>query len=389
MTLTETLDSQTIQTNHIVEGQDLAAARARMRGYIQLVATGPELSKSLDEQQAEDAMTLILDGLIDPVQTGIFLIALRMKRETDDENLGVLNALDKRLNKATAKADQVLTLTDPFNGYVRGAPMTAFLPPVLAACGLPTYSHGLQTVGPKYGITSQRILQMAGKDVAANVDQAAQRLSSDEVGWAYLDQKQIIPQLHDLAGLRDIMVKRTCLTTLEVVLKPISGQHQSHLMTGFVHKAYPPVYAQLAKRAGFDSAMIVRGVEGGCIPSLSQVSRYFGYHQFGGLQLNKLSPQSLGIKCDHRMVPLHEEHERVLANASYDNPALIDPVIETVLESGLNALSNQPGAALDSLVYGAAIALTHTAIGTTIEQSADLARQAIASGEALARFNQG
>ncbi|MFQ6021824.1 MAG: hypothetical protein ACE5NW_03805 [Acidiferrobacterales bacterium] len=32
----------------------------------------------------------MLEGKVDPVQAGVFLIALRMTRETDDEHKGVL-----------------------------------------------------------------------------------------------------------------------------------------------------------------------------------------------------------------------------------------------------------------------------------------------------------
>ena len=53
-----------------------------MRSYIQRIATGPEYSKDISFAEARDAMNHILDGSADPVQAGIFLIALRMKRET-------------------------------------------------------------------------------------------------------------------------------------------------------------------------------------------------------------------------------------------------------------------------------------------------------------------
>ena len=57
---------------------------------IKKVATGPHLSKDLSQQESQLAMDEILSGQADPVQAAIFLIALGMKRETDDENLGLL-----------------------------------------------------------------------------------------------------------------------------------------------------------------------------------------------------------------------------------------------------------------------------------------------------------
>ncbi|NKB77827.1 MAG: anthranilate phosphoribosyltransferase [Gammaproteobacteria bacterium] len=363
--------------------------RLRMRSYLQLVATGPELSKSLDMAQAEDALSLILEGKVDEIQSAILLIALRMKRETDDENIGALNALQKKLRTVTTKSRQILSISDPFNGYLRGLPITAFLPAVLAACGLPTYIHGVHSMGPKYGITAHMILKSVGKKVDLSVNEAAQRLDQQDVGWSYLDQKEMIPELHDLVGLRDTMVKRTCLSTLEVVLKPISGAQHSHLMTGFVHKAYPPVYCQLAKQVGYDSAIIVRGVEGGCIPSLSQVSRYFGYADGGELKLYKLAPQRIDIQQKSRMVPIPEGYLDCMGQTSYQNTEVLKPAIEQAAELGLGALANVSGSALDSLVYGAAISLSHLGLCRGLEEGATFARTTIASGKALEVFNAG
>ncbi|MGI9315947.1 MAG: anthranilate phosphoribosyltransferase [bacterium] len=366
---------------------DSAEAQSRMRAYLQLVATGPELSKSLTTAQAEDALNMILDKQVDPVRSGIFLIALRMKRETDEENIGALNALLNLTLQATAKAPEIVAIADPFNGFLRGLPASPFLPAVLAACGLPSYLHGLHAAGPKYGITPHMVLSTAGKEVDQNVDQAAAALDRDNVGWAYLDQAQYIPKLHDLVSLRDTMVKRTCISTLEVVLKPLSGSQRTHLMTGFVHKAYPPVYAALAKQAGFDSAMIIRGVEGGSIPSLSQLSRFFSYHGTEKEKMHKLAPREVGIDQRQRMVPVPAEFEEMVLRSGFGATEVLAPLVARNVELGIAALNNKPGPMLDSLLYGAAIALSHTGRCEGLESGADVARKAIASGEAAARFN--
>ena len=360
--------------------------KSRMRQYLQLVATGPELSKSLNQAQAEDAMALILQGEIDSVQTALFLIALRMKRETEAENLGVLDALIKRTKTRQIKNNSVLAIADPFNGYLRSMPATAFLPAVFAACGLPGYIHGLQTVGPKYGITAKMVLHAAGVNVDLNVDQGSGSLENNDLGWCYLDQKHYIPCLHDLVELRDTMVKRSCISTLEVVLKPLYGAASTFLMTGFVHKAYPPVYAALARHVGFSSAAIIRGVEGGCVPSLSQVSRYFGYQGEGELILNKLSPQEISIQQEQRGVVIPDEFNQDLQSTSFDNAHVLNNLAANVAEHGVDALNNKPGAMRDSLIYAASIGLTQFGIASDLQESANLARKAIASGEALERF---
>ena len=63
-----------------------------MTAIIKRVATGPELSKSVSSEEAHAGMLLLLDGLADRVQSAVFLIGLRVNRETEDENKGVLQA---------------------------------------------------------------------------------------------------------------------------------------------------------------------------------------------------------------------------------------------------------------------------------------------------------
>lgn len=360
--------------------------RKRMRSYLQRIATGPELSKPLSREQAKDGFDIILQGQVDSVQTAIFLIALRMKRETDDENLGVLEAIMSRCQSASIESGELMALADPFNGFVRGLPATPFLPAVLAACGLPTYLHGVQQMGPKYGITGHQVLQAAGFPVDLSPKLAAKQVDHPQVGWTYLDQQQYLPELHDLCSLRDKMVKRSLISTLEVAIKPLSGRSKTHLYTGYVHKAYPPVYESLARHAGFQSMILVKGVEGGCIPSLSQVSRYYGFHDGSPLTLHKLSPFALDIERDKRMVPFDPEYGEAIANSSFEHIEALQPVVSTTLELGLEALSGMPSAMHDSLIYGATIALMHTGRAKTWQQASDVSRHAISSGEAKARF---
>ena len=69
-----------------------------MHSIIQRIATGPVLSKSISLEESELAMKAILNGEINEVQSAIFLIAMRMKRETTDENIGILLALLSSIN---------------------------------------------------------------------------------------------------------------------------------------------------------------------------------------------------------------------------------------------------------------------------------------------------
>jgi len=357
-----------------------------MRSIIQRIATGPELSKDISLQEAHLGMKAILNNEVDPVQAAIFFIALRMKRETWDENKGVLDAIREATLGVTAEVDEVFDIADPYDGYNRTLPASPFLAPLLAECGVHAVSHAVDAVGPKYGVTHRHVLEAAGLNVDLIPAEAAKRLSDDTLGWAYVDQANYCPKLHDLIGLRSKIIKRQVITTVEVLTKPIAGKNKTHFMTGYVHKPYPPIYAMLARHVGFDSAILVRGVEGGIIPSLRQPGKFFSYQDRGEEQGMDIDPADVGISQNVRAVPLPEDLPKSSTGADEIAIAVdIKATAKAAADAGMQALAGKQGATYDSLVFSGAIALFHLGRATSLKEAGEQIRAALDSGKAANR----
>ncbi len=357
-----------------------------MRRCIQKVATGPEYSKDLTFDEARAAMRCILADDADPVEAAVYLIALRMKRETQEENRGTLQAIREALETATAPVDQVVAIADPYDGFLRSLPVSPFLPAVLAACDVAALSHGVEKVGPKYGATHHTILRAAGADVGLSVRRAAARLQ--DVGWAYVDQSRFCPRLHNLAPLRTRIVKRPLITTVEVLAHPVRGRRSTHLVTGYVHKAYPPIYLDLAKFAGFASAAVVRGSEGGVTPSLKQPARLHEYHGDAPARARELDPRAIGIDSKTRGVPLPDD----LPTAEEQGDAIaadvdVGALSQRAAAAGVAALQGEPGAARGCLIYSGATVLTHLRRFDSMADAAAAVAERLDDGSAYERFN--
>ena len=361
---------------------------AHMRDMIGRVATGPEYSKDLSFEESRAALRYILNNVADPVQAGVYLIALRMKRETDEENGGSLQAILDVTDQKIAQVDHVIDIAEPYDGYMRGAPVMAFLPAVLSACGSPTVSHGLDEVGPKFGVTHRKVLRAAGVDTDISTEQAVERINHPDIGWTYIDQSQFCTPLHNLVPLRQRIIKRPVLTTVEVLAKPISGKKSTHLMTGYVHKPYPPVYERLAKLAGFDSAVIVRGVEGGITPALNKPAKYFQYHGLkSSLQEIDIHPQEAGIEQEHRCVPIPPSAQTIQIQDGVEETTVnVEALAKASADAGLAAIAGETGFARDCLSYSAAIMLTHLGKAKSLKEGVTLATDTMDSGAALRRF---
>ncbi len=361
-----------------------------MRAIIQRIATGPEFSKDISQEEARAGMRDILEGKVDPVQAGIFLIALRMKRETDDETLGVYDAIREMSTVVTATVDEVMDIADPYDGYTRSLPASPFLPALLAACGVPAVSHGVESVGPKYGVTHRQVLRAAGAPVDLTPHEAATRISDPAVGWAYVDQQAFCPRLHALTGLRTLIVKRPVITTVETLIGPVRGREKTHLLIGYVHTPYPRIYAMLARHAGFDSALIVRGVEGGVILSLRQPGKCFYYHDQGEERDMDCDPSTLGIHQEVHAVPLPERLAPT-AEQREEMGVMLDPqaAAQAAAQAGLEALQGKPGPTRESLVYAAALCLWHLRRFDSPPAAVEAVRAVLDSGKASTRLRAG
>jgi anthranilate phosphoribosyltransferase len=360
-----------------------------MRAMIGRIATGPELSKPLSEAEARYGMRCILQPEADPVQSAIFLIALRMKRETPAENRGVLAAIRDAIDTQAVDVDDLVDLADPYNGFARTLPAAPFLPCVLSACGVPTLSHGVERLGPKFGATHHQVLAAAGINVNLSVQAAAAQIESG-AGWAYLDQAVFCPPLADLTSLRERIVKRPVLTTVEVLARPLIARGRSHLLTGYVHKPYPPVYTMLARSVGYDSALLMRGTEGGVVPSLRQQGKAVRYWQSDVDEELDLVPDTFGIALEQRAPAIPEDVLATDREAEFlDGPDFsVAALASAAALRGLSALGGEAGPVRESLVYAGAVTLMHMNPELSCASAAAQVRQVLDNGKALRCFEE-
>ncbi len=351
-------------------------SQALMKSIIQRVATGPDLSKDIAFEEAREGMQAILRGEIDEVQSAIFLIALRMKRETMEENEGILAGILAQSDKQIVNVDELVDLGDPYSGYNRSIPVSSFLPPLLAELGLPTVIHGLDSVSPKFGLTHRHINQALGLNVSHSTAEAKNRLENPMIGWSYIDQASYCPGLHDLVSLRNRLIKRTVINTVETLIGPLRGK-TTHSILGYVHKPYPPIYAHLVNASGMDSALLVRGVEGGVIPSLRQKGLMVSYKGIKEQGRVDIDPKALGIEQELRAIAFPKD-----LNVESD----IKKLAEHTVTLGKAALAGEKGMFYDGLVLAASLILWHTQKVSNLTDAPEIVRSVLDSGKVLDRI---
>jgi len=344
-----------------------------MREAIQKIAVGPDRGRDMTREESRLIMQSILEGGEDDIQIAVLLIALRMKRESMDEFLGLFDAMAASVKTEKVDVAELFCLADPFDGYVRTVTMTPFIPAVLAACGCSSLMHGVETVGPKHGVTANKVYQLAGIDIGLTPNAAASVIQ----GWAYLDQAVYAPQLNALSDLRDRIVKRTALTTLERLLMPLKAK-KTNFVLGYVHKAYPSIYATIAATAGYDTTLLLKGVEGGLAPALNKPLRRFFIE--GELPDDVDQEKELLESAD--LFSANSAAQTLNLSDGFDS----DSAVQKCLETGLLVLSGDKCVARDSLCLAVGQILFSHQRSDTLASGVEIAAKALDDGSALAKF---
>jgi len=308
-----------------------AGAEERIKTCIGKIATGPAQSKDLTEEEARDALGLILDGAVSPVRSAVFLIAARMKRETLAENIGCWRALDAATVKRRVRVPRLLQVADPFDGFNRTPYFGFYAIPVIAAMGLPAYGHATLSLPPKFGITFQDILCRHYK---VSLDRPAEDLTGhlEEHGFTFIGLHQSHPPLERLRGLRGEIVKRTMLSTLEKLLMPLRAA-ENYLATGYFHKGYEEPMAAAARLAGFDKTVLGNGMEGTTLYGVHKPAKVF--RVTGG------ETEELRLSLDEMFT---DDAARQI-RAAYETLKQETPRLDTLAARGEAALQNASGPA--------------------------------------------
>ncbi len=268
------------------------------------IAVGPKGSRDLGQQEAQEALARCLDRRGNDVQIGAFLLAERLKRESEAENHGFFAALIDASTIVTAPVDHVISLADPYDGFLRTPHFAPVVAAVLAACDVPAYVHGAWTLPPKGGITARQVLEARGVELdigggPEGVERAATRLA--ERGVAYVGLEDFCPSLSALVDIRASIAKRPFLATLEKLVTPLRGRQGTHVVSGWVHRGYEELIARLCLRRGFTSLLLVKGREGHVDPHVHDDGEVFGY--LPGAEVASqayLRPKGLGCQIAER-----------------------------------------------------------------------------------------
>lgn len=309
-----------------------------------------------------DLMGQIMRGEVSPVMIAAIVTGLRVKKETVGEISAaaeVMRAMSTRVETPDYAYFVDIVGTGGDSAHSFNISTTAMF--VAAACGAYVAKHGNRSVSSKSG--SADVLETLGARIDLDPAAVAACLAETRIGFMFAPNHH--PAMKVVAPVRKEMGVRTLFNILGPLTNPAGAPN---ILMGVFHADLVGIQVRVLQQLGARHALVVHGRDG-----LDEIS-LGGATLVGELRDGEISEYEI-----------HPE-EFDLAMASSRQLAVADPADSS--RRLLEVLDNQPGAARDIVVLNAGAALYAANLAGSIAEGVALANEAIATGEARAKFDQ-
>jgi anthranilate phosphoribosyltransferase len=331
-----------------------------MISLLREVGRGKRGARDLTYEEARKAAEWIINGHSTPAQTGAFLVAERLKLESMEELKAFIDVLSENSLKHPIAGG--LDCAGPYDG--RSKSFMATLPAafVVAACGVPATLHGSASLPPKYGVTLLDVIDR----LTIRLERDILVKAATETNFLFIPTEQWCPPLAQLRQLREELGLRTVYNSAEKLLRLSEA---STMVLGVFHGTVFEKMAQLIIQLGFQSGMVVQGLEGSEDLPVDKRTRTLVIKD-GGYSLFIIDPEIFGL------------------GAEYES-AESEWTVERQLQTTLAVLRNEGDLACTNMVIlNAAVRLWIHGAASSIEDGIAISRAAIRNGTALRQWDR-
>jgi anthranilate phosphoribosyltransferase len=232
---------------------------------------------------------------------------------------------------------------------------------VVAAAGAKVAKHGNRSVSSKSG--SADVLEALGVNIELRPEQVARCIEDTGIGFMFAPTHH--PAMKQVGPVRREMGVRTIFNILGPLTNPAGAPN---ILMGVFHPDLVGIQARVLQRLGAERALVVWGRDGMDELSLGAAT-LVGELRDGEVREYEVHPEDFGIgMAASRNLRVADAHES-----------------KTML---LDALDNAPGLPRDIVCLNAGAALYAAGRADSIGRGVEMARAAVASGDARAKLEQ-
>lgn len=307
-------------------------------------------------------MRRIMGGEMSPVMMAALLVGLRVKKET----IGEITAAAQVMREFSTKVDVAdrthlvdIVGTGGDSSHTFNISTCSMF--VAAAAGARVSKHGNRSVSSKSG--SADVLEALGASLQLSPQAIARCIAETGIGFMFAPAHH--PAMKNVAPVRKELGIRTIFNILGPLTNPADAPN---ILMGVFHPDLVGIQVRALQRLGAEHAVVVYGRDGMDEVSLGAATMV-GEYKDGGIHEYEIHPEDFGLTM---------ASNRTL---KVETPEQSKAVLRAVLD-------NEPGPARDIVVLNAGVALYAANVAKSMADGIALAREAIASGQALAKLHQ-
>ncbi|MGH8437229.1 MAG: glycosyl transferase family protein [Pseudomonas sp.] len=274
--------------------------------YVRILGKGKRGARNMTQDEAREAMGMLLDGKVEDTQLGAFLMLMRHKEESPEELAGFTQAVRSRLDAPAIAVD----LDWPtYAGKKRHLPWYLLAAKCLANNGIRILMHGggAHTAGRLY---SEQLLELLGIPLCRDWVSVGQTLEQQNL--AFIPLGDWMPQLQRMIELRNTLGLRSPIHSLARVLNPL---HARCGLQSIFHPGYQAAHREASQLLG-DNSIVIKG-DGGEIEINPDVSS----HLYGTAGGNSWDEEWPALSAQRHVKPerLEPGHLRAFWNGEAEN----------------------------------------------------------------------
>jgi len=307
-------------------------------------------------------MRRIMSGEMSPVMIAAITVGLRVKKETIGEIAAAAQVMREFATPVvvpdrTHLVDIVGTGGDSAHTFNISTAATF----VAAAAGARVAKHGGRSVSSTSG--SADVMEALGVNIALAPEQVAQCLAETGIGFMFAPAHHTA--MKHAAPVRKELGVRTIFNILGPLTNPAGAPNQ---LLGVFHPDLVGIQVRVLQRLGSEHVLVVYGMNGMDEVSLSGETMV-GELKNGEVREYVIHPSDFGL-------PVYDSRVLRVANKE-ESVACIQC-----------ALANEDGPVRDIVLLNAGAALYAANVAGSIADGVRMARDAVASGKALAKLSQ-
>ena len=315
----------------------------------------------LTEEEVAQVASQIFSGQLSESQIAAFLLALKMKGETPEEILGLVKMIKANALDIPTKFDDVMDNcgTGGDQSFSFNISTTACF--VLAGGGVHLAKHGNRSISSKSG--SADVLEELG----IHLDLPAEKLGKifDQTGIVFLFAQKMHPAMRYISPARQALGVPTIMNITGPLSHPMSLKTQ---LMGLYRQDLQEDLARVLDRLGRQRALIITG------PDNMDEAALYGRNHYTLLDHGKVSQGSFRA-ADLGLSEVGLEEIR--GGDARENAQIL-----------LSVLKNVPSPYLETTVLNAGLGFYANGKAASIKEGVALARQVIASGQALKKLEE-